>query len=90
MKRKTGFQESRELQVSQDSEEPKKSPKHKIKRVKGKTVLKIDEFKTQPKLEEAKVGDYCFTETKLDKDGLPIWPAPIDQIQAAREFLKEW
>ena len=96
MKRKAGIQESRELQVprdseeSQDSNDSQKSSKHKIKRTKVKATLKVEEDKAQSKVEEAKAGDYCYTETKLDEDGLPIWPAPNDQIQAAREFLKEW
>lgn len=38
----------------------------------------------------AKVDDYCSVQTKKDSNGDPIWPAPDDQMHAARTFLKEW
>jgi len=37
-----------------------------------------------------KVDDYCNVQLSRDSNGNPIWPAPEIQIDAAREFLKEW
>jgi hypothetical protein len=37
-----------------------------------------------------KPDDYCNVEMKRDLSGDPIWPAPVEQIQAAQEFIKEW
>ena len=38
----------------------------------------------------AQVADYCDVDLKRDSNGTPIWPAPENQISAARAFLKEW
>ena len=38
----------------------------------------------------AKVVDYCNVEQKRDAHGQCIWPAPEVQMNAAREFLKDW
>ena len=38
----------------------------------------------------AKVEDYCSIQPRRDSQGDPIWPAPSNQILAARAFLREW
>jgi hypothetical protein len=38
----------------------------------------------------AKLPEYHETPSKRDKDGEIIWPAPKDQIEAARNFIREW
>lgn len=38
----------------------------------------------------AKVDDYCNVQPKKDLNGYQIWPAPKDQMAAARKFLREW
>ena len=37
-----------------------------------------------------KGNDYCSVQPKRDSLGNQIWPAPEDQIIAARAFLREW
>lgn len=37
-----------------------------------------------------KPDDYCSVQMKRDFNGDPIWPAPVEQIQAAQAFIKEW
>lgn len=39
---------------------------------------------------KAKLGDYCNTPVKCDASGLAVWPAPREQMTAARKFLQEW
>lgn len=38
----------------------------------------------------AKVDDYCNAEMRRDTEGNSIWPAPDEQMIAARAFLQEW
>lgn len=42
---------------------------------------------TKPK---PKLPDYTDAEPLRDQDGDPIWPAPAEAIEKAREFIKEW
>lgn len=37
-----------------------------------------------------KANEYCDTPVILDEAGSPIWPAPVNQMSAARQFLREW
>ena len=37
-----------------------------------------------------KVDDYCNVQPKRDGDGSQIWPAPEEQMTAARLFMREW
>ena len=37
-----------------------------------------------------KLPEYHETPSRRDKDGEIIWPAPNEQMQAAREFIREW
>jgi ATPase subunit of ABC transporter with duplicated ATPase domains len=38
----------------------------------------------------AKLPEYHETPSRRDKDGEIIWPAPKDQMEAARNFIREW
>lgn len=37
-----------------------------------------------------KPSDYCDVPCKRDANGNQVWPAPESQMEAAKEFLKEW
>ena len=34
--------------------------------------------------------DYCDASLQLDEDGAPIWPAPVEAMEVARRFLRQW
>ena len=34
--------------------------------------------------------DYCDAECQRDEHNSIIWPAPLDAMESARSFLKEW
>ena len=37
-----------------------------------------------------KVPEYHLTASRRDEDGSIIWPAPKDNMNAARTFIREW
>lgn len=37
-----------------------------------------------------RVEDYCEAQLVRDSNGSSIWPAPQNQMMAARAFLKAW
>jgi hypothetical protein len=38
----------------------------------------------------ARGNDYCSVQPKRDSLGNQIWPAPEDQMIAAKAFFREW
>ncbi len=50
---------------------------------------KADSNKETP-VKRPKVEDYCSIQSRRDSRGDIIWPAPKEQIRAARAFIKEW
>lgn len=42
------------------------------------------------KSKAVKLEDYCSIQPVKDIKGNPIWPAPEQQIRAAKEFLRKW
>lgn len=46
--------------------------------------------KAQSPVTTDKLPEYHETPSKRDKDGEIIWPAPKDQMEAARNFIREW
>lgn len=51
------------------------------------TARKMKEKAKKPRL---KVRDYCDVEPVKDDAGNTIWPAPAADMEAAREFIREW
>jgi hypothetical protein len=41
----------------------------------------------KPKIE---IPEYHLTSSRRDKDGEIVWPAPNEQIERAREIIREW
>lgn len=35
-------------------------------------------------------SDYCDVSPKIDDQGIPIWPASVQAMQDARQFLSQW
>jgi hypothetical protein len=50
------------------------------------------ESAASPKTKKPKivVPEYHLTPSRRDEHGEIIWPAPIDQIERAREIIREW
>lgn len=56
----------------------------------AKNAKKAQSPVTTDKLTTDKLPEYHETPSKRDKDGEIIWPAPKDQMEAARNFIREW
>jgi hypothetical protein len=56
-----------------------------MKRKAGKPI-------SPPEKKKAKVfvPDYHLTPSRHDESGEVVWPAPKDQIERARNIIKEW
>jgi len=53
---------------------------------------KAAELQTGPKAKRPREpeADYCGVSPQTDGNGNIIWPASLEAIKSARDFLKEW
>ena len=58
----------------------------------GKMKRKATESNTDSKAKRQKEpeADYCDVVPRKDSTGNTIWPASVQAIQRARDFLREW
>jgi hypothetical protein len=71
-----------------------KHPRNPIFLFQAQSLSTMVKRKADSKVTEAvkkvKTDDYCSIQPKQDVQGRPIWPAQHEQMDAAREFLKNW
>lgn len=53
---------------------------------------KVTEFQqpSKAKRQRETLPEYCDTACRKDKNGNDLWPASVEAILNARNFLKEW
>ncbi len=58
----------------------------------GNMKRKAAELQTGPKAKRPREpeADYCDVSPQTDGNGNIIWPASLEAIKSARDFLKEW
>lgn len=44
----------------------------------------------EPSRKVVRTSDYCDVPCARDSNGNQVWPAPEEQIESAREFLRKW
>ena len=55
-----------------------------------KTMKRTANGKAKTAKVRPRVPDYCEVEPARDATGTAIWPAPIEAIDRARHFIREW
>jgi hypothetical protein len=55
-----------------------------------KRTLPSSQSPAKAKKRRIEVPEYHLTPSARDEDGEIIWPAPADQIDKARAFIREW